>query len=77
MRVIKTLNSLGDEITLTKEQYVSRWESAGLDSVFDLAVFAHHFDKGVCDELKTMQLRLNEIRDQLVESEFKQKSVSI
>tara|TARA_R110000822_G_scaffold55939_1_gene141664 strand:- start:986 stop:1219 length:234 start_codon:yes stop_codon:yes gene_type:complete len=77
MRVINTLNSFGDPITLTKEQYLERWEYAGLDSVIDLAVFARHFDKDICDELKTMQNRLETIKAQLVKSEFNQTSVEL
>ena len=77
MRVINTFNSLGDAITLTKEQYVERWKYASLDSVTDLAVFARHFDKKICDELKAMQSRLDEIKHQLVESEFNQTSVEL
>tara|TARA_R110001606_G_scaffold28929_2_gene90914 strand:- start:299 stop:532 length:234 start_codon:yes stop_codon:yes gene_type:complete len=77
MRVINTQNSFGDPITLTKEQYLERWENADLDAVQHLAVFARQFDKDICDELKAIQTRLDEIKHQLVESEFNQKSVEL
>tara|TARA_R110000796_G_scaffold33282_2_gene86523 strand:- start:229 stop:462 length:234 start_codon:yes stop_codon:yes gene_type:complete len=77
MRVINTQNSFGDPITLTKEQYAERWQYASIESVTDLAVFTRHFDKEICDELKAMQSRLDEIKHQLVESEFNQKSVEL
>ena len=77
MKVIETFNSLGDSITLDKEQYLQRWHYASLDSVTDLAVFARHFDKEICEELKAMQSRLDEIKHKLVESEFNQKSIEL
>ena len=77
MRVINTRNSLGDSIQLTKEEYLDRWEHASLHDVTNLALISRHYQTEICSELAAMQSRLDEIKDQLVESEFNQKSVEL
>ena len=70
METITVQDWTGDNVTVNRKEFHERWDDARMTDIKRLAVFAINVDQSVCDEIKQIETRLNEIKAKLVDAQF-------